>query len=100
MKIMHLMGGGDVGGAKTHIMSLVGALSRRHEVRLISFREGDFARQAGERGIDVRVIAGNRLGRSLRPIVFLLAIFSFSFIPQIPEMLRTLNLSPEWRKRI
>ena len=69
MKIMHLMGGGDVGGAKTHIMSLVGALSRRHEVRLISFREGDFARQAGERGIDVRVIAGNRLGRSLRRLL-------------------------------
>ena len=66
---MHLMGGGDVGGAKTHIMSLVGALSRRHEVRLISFREGDFARQAGERGIDVRVIAGNRQGRSLRRLL-------------------------------
>lgn len=58
MRIMHMMGGGDVGGAKTHIMTLVGALRERNEVRLISFRDGPFPREAKEQGIDVVVIEG------------------------------------------
>jgi len=56
MRIMHLIGGGDVGGARTHIMSLVGELSKDNDVRLISFRKGDFARDAREAGIDTVVI--------------------------------------------
>ena len=53
---MHVMGGGDVGGAKTHIMNMVTGLTRRNEVMLVSFRAGPFADEARERGIDVRVI--------------------------------------------
>ena len=56
MRIMHVMGGGDVGGAKTQIMNTVTGLSRNNEVMLISFRAGPFADEARERGIDVRVI--------------------------------------------
>ncbi|MBR3866217.1 MAG: polysaccharide pyruvyl transferase CsaB [Butyricicoccus sp.] len=58
MKIMHMMGGGDVGGAKTHIMTLIQALRANNEVRLISFRDGPFPQEAAQKGIDVRVIAG------------------------------------------
>ena len=55
MRIMQLMGGGDVGGAKTHIMSLVKALGERHTVVLVSFREGPFAEEAKAEGIHVEV---------------------------------------------
>ena len=58
MKIMHMMGGGDVGGAKTHIMTLIQALRENNEVRLISFRDGPFPQEAAQKGIDVRVVAG------------------------------------------
>ena len=58
MKIMHMMGGGDVGGAKTHIMTLIQALCQKNEVRLISFRDGPFPQEAKEKGLDVVVIAG------------------------------------------
>lgn len=53
---MQVMGGGDVGGAKTQIMNTVTGLAVRNEVMLISFRAGPFADEARERGIDVRVI--------------------------------------------
>ena len=53
---MQVMGGGDVGGAKTHIMNMVTGLSEKNDVMLLSFRAGPFADEARERGIDVRVI--------------------------------------------
>ena len=43
---MHVMGGGDVGGAKTHIMNMVTGLAERNEVMLLSFRAGPFADEA------------------------------------------------------
>lgn len=57
MRILQMMGGGDVGGAKTHIMTLIQALRARNEVMLISFRDGPFPREAEKNGINVRVIA-------------------------------------------
>ena len=57
MRILQMMGGGDVGGAKTHIMTLIQALRERNEVMLISFRDGPFPREAEKNGINVRVIA-------------------------------------------
>lgn len=56
MKILHLAGGGDIGGAKTHILSLVKELSRSNQVKLVAFRHGDFAKDAKEQGIDVTQI--------------------------------------------
>ncbi len=58
MRILHMMGGGDVGGAKTHIMTLVQALRERNEVCLVSFRDGPFPQEAKEKGIHTVVIAG------------------------------------------
>ncbi len=63
MKIIHLISGGDVGGAKTHVLSLLGGLSRTEQVRLVCFMEGPFAQEARERGIDVEVIASGRVLR-------------------------------------
>ena len=45
MKIMHLISGGDVGGAKTHVISLLEELSKRNEVELVCFVEGPFAQE-------------------------------------------------------
>lgn len=56
MKIMHLISGGDVGGAKTHVISLLEELSRDHEVELVCFVEGPFAQEAREKGINTRVL--------------------------------------------
>lgn len=72
MRVMHVMGGGDVGGAKTHIMNMVTGLSVRNEVMLVSFRAGPFADEARERGIDVRVIERHnpfRAARAMRALV-------------------------------
>lgn len=69
---MHVMGGGDVGGAKTQIMNTVTGLARRNEVMLVSFRAGPFADEARERGIDVRVIERHnpfRAARAMRDLV-------------------------------
>ena len=75
MRIMQLMGGGDVGGAKTHIMSLVKALGERHEVVLVSFREGPFAEEAKEEGIHVEVFPKINLVRVRRQLLELVDSF-------------------------
>lgn len=58
MKVLHLTSGGDVGGAKTHIISLTAALSAEIDVRLISFREGRFTEEASEAGVRTDVQRG------------------------------------------
>lgn len=63
MKMIHLISGGDVGGAKTHVLSLLEELSRAHTVLLVCFLEGSFAQEARERGIQTKVLPGNRIGR-------------------------------------
>ena len=40
---MHIIGGGDVGGAKTHVLLLVNALGQRIQVKIVSLRPGVFA---------------------------------------------------------
>ena len=56
MKIMHLISGGDVGGAKTHVIGLLEELSKHHDVELVCFVDGPFAREALEKGINTRVL--------------------------------------------
>ena len=60
MKIMHLISGGDVGGAKTHVLTLLQGLGRTENVRLVCFMEGPFTKEAREMGIDTLVLtSGN-----------------------------------------
>ncbi len=65
MRIMHLAGGGDTGGAKTHIITLLKELSKEHEVMLVSFRSGPFARAAEDEGIKTVVISKPVVSASL-----------------------------------
>lgn len=69
MKIIHMISGGDVGGAKTHVLSLVAGLNRTDTVHLICFTEGPFAAEARLLGIPTTVIEDNNLLRTRRRIL-------------------------------
>ncbi len=68
MRILHMISGGDVGGAKTHVLSLLKGLGERHETRLVCFMEGDFSREARELGIPTLVYPGSNLFRLCRQV--------------------------------
>jgi len=55
-KVLHLISGGDVGGAKTHVLTLVKELQKNLVVKIICFMEGPFAQEAREMGIDIMVL--------------------------------------------
>ena len=56
MKVLHLISGGDTGGAKTHIINLLCGLKDKVEVKLVCFIDGPFAEDLKKHGIDVEVI--------------------------------------------
>lgn len=66
MKVIHLISGGDSGGAKTHVFSLLRGLSRHIQADMVCFTEGPFAQQARELGISVEVMAGRNIPAILR----------------------------------
>lgn len=66
MKIMHLISGGDVGGAKTHVLSLLQGLGKTDTVRLVCFMEGAFSQEAREMGIDTLVLSSGHLLHQVR----------------------------------
>lgn len=65
MKVLHLIGGGDEGGAKSHVLSLVQQLGKHISVKLISLRPGPFADDAKKMGIDVEVIRTGNIFRDI-----------------------------------
>ncbi len=56
MNVMHLISGGDVGGAKTHVLTLLQELGKKHNAYLVCFVDGPFAQEAREMGIPTRVL--------------------------------------------
>lgn len=56
MKVIHLISGGDSGGAKTHVYSLLRYLNQVIDVQLVCFRDGPFAEGAKALGIPTRVL--------------------------------------------
>ncbi|WP_069648883.1 glycosyltransferase family 4 protein [Caloranaerobacter ferrireducens] len=55
MKVLHLISGGDTGGAKTHVLSLVKELNKKIDVKLICFLEDEFYYEGKSLGIDIDV---------------------------------------------
>ena len=53
MKVMHLISGGDTGGAKTHVLSLVESLLRGADVQLVCLTPGAFYNEAVDRRLPV-----------------------------------------------
>ncbi len=58
MKIIHLISGGDTGGARTHVHLLLKYLNQEHEATLVCFTDGPFARDAAALGIPTVVLEG------------------------------------------
>lgn len=61
MRVIHLISGGDVGGAKTHVLSLLQGLGQRHTVLLACFVEGPFAQEARDLGIETLVFPSKNI---------------------------------------
>ena len=65
MKVLHLISGGDTGGAKTHVHTLLSGLSGKAQVKMVCFTEGPFAQEARELGIDTLVLPGKNFFKNL-----------------------------------
>ena len=59
MKVIHLISGGDTGGARTHIHLLLKHLNKEHEATLVCFMDGPFAQDAAALGIPTVVLTGS-----------------------------------------
>lgn len=55
MRVLHVISGGDTGGGKTHVLTLVSELRKSIPTSIMCFMEGPFSREARELGLDVRV---------------------------------------------
>ena len=68
MKVIHLISGGDSGGAKTHVLSLLQNLTKTIDVELVCFRDGPFADEARTLGIPTVIYGGNNIPRLCRTL--------------------------------
>lgn len=56
MKILHIISGGDTGGAKTHVLTLLNELKNDIDVSLLCVMEGKFTKEAIESGIKTKIV--------------------------------------------
>ena len=68
MKVIHLISGGDSGGAKTHVLSLLQNLNKTITAQLVCFRDGPFADEARSLGIPTEIMGGNNIFRIRRQL--------------------------------
>ncbi|WP_298030469.1 polysaccharide pyruvyl transferase CsaB [uncultured Dysosmobacter sp.] len=68
MKVIHLISGGDSGGAKTHVLSLLQNLNKTITAQLVCFRDGPFAEEARSLGIPTEIMGGNNIPRLRRQL--------------------------------
>ena len=80
MKVLHLIGGGDVGGAKTHVLHLVKELGKHIDVKIISFREGVFAEDARQMGIDIEVVKRGNVIKDIKRVIQIVKEGGFQII--------------------
>ena len=80
MKVLHLIGGGDVGGAKVHVLSLVKELSKHIDVKIVSFRPGSFADDARKMGISIEVVKKGSILKDIKSVINILKFEKFNII--------------------
>lgn len=80
MKVLHLISGGDTGGAKTHVHSLLAGLTPRMPVKMVCFTEGPFAQEARALGIDTQVLPGRNFFRNLNTLTHMVQAEGFDII--------------------
>ncbi len=61
MKVIHLISGGDTGGAKTHIHYLLSGICAHIDATLVCFMRGEFSEEAEKLGIPTVVLEGSIL---------------------------------------
>lgn len=61
MKVIHLISGGDTGGAKTHIHYLLSGLCRNIDATLVCFMRGEFSDEAEALGIPTVILEGDNI---------------------------------------
>ena len=59
MKVIHLISGGDTGGARTHVHLLLKLLNQDQSATLVCFTDGPFAQDAAALGIPPVVLRGS-----------------------------------------
>ncbi|MCQ2748931.1 MAG: glycosyltransferase [Clostridia bacterium] len=60
MKVIHVISGGDSGGAKTHLIALAKELVKHIDLKIVCFLEGDFYIEAKKIGLPVVLIKQNK----------------------------------------
>ena len=78
MKVIHLISGGDSGGAKTHVLSLLQHLNQTITAQLVCFRDGPFAEEARQMGIPTMICGGNNVFRTRRKLAARLRAWRWS----------------------
>ncbi|MEG1316888.1 MAG: glycosyltransferase, partial [Oscillospiraceae bacterium] len=68
MKVIHLISGGDTGGAKTHIHYLLSGLCKNIDATLVCFMRGEFSDEAEALGIPTVVLDGRNIFKTLRTL--------------------------------
>ena len=68
MKVIHLISGGDTGGAKTHVHTLLYGLNQHIRADMVCFTDGPFVQEARELGIRVDVIHSRDPLAALKPL--------------------------------
>lgn len=56
MRVLHLISGGDTGGAKTHVFALLDALKNMAKVKIVCLLPGPFYEEIRARGVDAVVL--------------------------------------------
>ena len=80
MKIIHLISGGDVGGAKTHVHSLLQGLGQTETVQMVCFMDGPFAEEARQLGIPTHIIKSRSLRADCAELVRFIKAGGFEII--------------------
>lgn len=80
MKVLHMIGGGDVGGAKIHVLSLVKELGKYIDVKIIALRPGEFTEDAKKMGIDIEVVNSHNFISDLRKILGIIRSGGYSIV--------------------
>lgn len=80
MKVLHMIGGGDIGGARIHVISLVKELSKYIDVKIISFRHGIFSDEAKALGLDVEIIKTGLFWYDLYKLVHIIKNEGFDLV--------------------
>ena len=57
MKVLHLISGGDTGGAKTHVFALLDALKHMADVKIACLMDGPFFEEIQEKGVSAVLFA-------------------------------------------